>query len=66
MSNSKVYPSTLYSDKLDTLIVWTIKTTDMALSFQEGQGCSEIMYIISGAITNWKGIHQRRSRSESL
>jgi hypothetical protein len=30
----------------DTLIVWTIRqTTDMALSFQEGQGCSEIMYI---------------------
>ena len=29
----------------ETLIVWTIKqTTDMALSFQEGQGCSEIMY----------------------
>jgi protein phosphatase-4 regulatory subunit 3 len=32
---------------LDTLIVWTIKqTTDMALSFQEGQGCSEIMYLL--------------------
>jgi hypothetical protein len=30
---------------LETLIVWTIKhTTDMALSFQEAQGCSEIMY----------------------
>ena len=32
---------------LDTLIVWTIKqTTDMALSFQEAQGCAEIMYSI--------------------
>ena len=30
---------------VETLIVWTIKqTTDMALSLQEGQGCSEIMY----------------------
>jgi len=28
---------------LDTLIVWTLKLTDMALSFQEGQGCAEIM-----------------------
>jgi hypothetical protein len=31
------------ADPLDTLIVWTLKITDMALSFQEGQGCAEVM-----------------------
>lgn len=43
MLNSKVALSLDHANIPDTLIVWTIKTTDMALSFQEGQGCSEIM-----------------------
>jgi hypothetical protein len=29
----------------ETLIVWTLRLTDMALSFQEGQGCAEIMLV---------------------
>ena len=45
MLSSKVDRLLRSSADQDTLIVWTIKqTTDMALSFQEGQGCSEIMY----------------------
>jgi len=47
MSNNRVRaPSELTLMAVETLIVWTMKqTTDMALSFQEGQGCSEIMFV---------------------
>ena len=53
--DSRISEEDVYNKQQDTLIVWTEPdATDMALSFQESEGCTEIMEFIGHVRTRYQ------------
>ncbi|KAK0715846.1 component of IIS longevity pathway SMK-1-domain-containing protein [Lasiosphaeris hirsuta] len=54
---TKIVKDDGFQKQQDTLIVWTDQGTDMALSFQEAEGCALIWRFIDGVQQTFQGIN---------